>query len=166
MFDHKGRLVDHQGVPIVRNKRSVGTPKLEQINGQKLYAATIPPYIRSTMVKQIKESFLPAIAKVKPIESEDFPVKITMCLYRPPLNGDWDLDNLWIYIKCFLDALVSQRIIPDDSIRYISCSPGIEYVPVAREEERKMVFKIHKDSRSEIVKANFYNELYGESEEW
>lgn len=118
------------------------------------------------MVKQIKESFIPEVRKIEAIRAEDFPVRVTMTLYRPPMNGDWDLDNLWIYIKCFLDVLVTQRIIPDDSIRYISCSPGINYVPIEKEEDRKMVFKIHKDNRLEICKAQFYNELYGESEEW
>ncbi|HAH22541.1 MAG TPA: hypothetical protein DCL77_02035 [Prolixibacteraceae bacterium] len=165
-FDDKGRLLDKTGNPWVRNIRTVGTPKLEQINGQKIYAATIPPYIRSTMVKQIKDSFIPLVSKQLPIEPKDFPVKITMCLYRPTLAGDWDLDNLWIYIKCFLDVLVSQQIIPDDSIRYISCSPGINYVPVRSEAERQMVFTIEKDTREEIANATFYNELHGESEEW
>jgi len=166
VFDDKDRLLDKSGVPLVRNIRTVGTPKLEQINGQKIYAATIPPYIRSTMVKQIKESFIPLVREQLPIEAKDFPVKITMSLYRPTLAGDWDLDNLWIYIKCFLDVLVSQGIIPDDSIRYISCSPGIDYVPVRTEAERKMIFRIEKDTRIEIANAQFYNELHGESEQW
>jgi len=165
-FDDKGRLLDKSGVPLVRNVRTVGTPKLEQINGQKIYAATIPPYIRSKMVKQIKESFIPLVRDQLPIDSKDFPVKITMSLYRPTLAGDWDLDNLWIYNKCFLDVLVSQGIIPDDSIRYISCSPGIDYIPVRTEGERQMIFTIEKDTREEIANAQFYNELHGESEQW
>lgn len=165
-FDKKGRLLGKTGLPVIRNVRTVGKPRLKTINGQELYSGLTMPFVRSTMVRQIKESFAKHLKKVLPLKYEDFPVKMCLELHDIPKDGNWDLDNKWIYTKCLLDALKQQGIIPDDSIRYITASPGFEYHPIAEDQTPKLVLKIYKDDRQELLKTQLYNELYGTSEEW
>lgn len=165
-FDKKGRLLGKNGLPVIRNTRTVGKPRLKTINGQELYSGLSMPFVRSAMVRQIKESFAKHLRKVEPLQYTDFPVKMCIELHDYPKDGNWDLDNKWIYTKCLLDSLKMEGIIPDDSIKYITGSPGFEYHPVKEEEPTKLVLKIYKDEREELLKTQLYNELYGTSEEW
>ena len=165
-FDKKGRLLGKNGLPVVRNVRTVGKPRLKTINGQELYSGLTMPFVRSTMVKQIKESFGKHLKNVKPIAYDDFPVRMSLELHDLPKDGNWDLDNKWIYTKCLMDSLVQKNIIPDDSIKYVTSSPGFEFHPISESESPKLVLKIYKDDRQELLKTQLYNELYGTSEEW
>ncbi|MDC6350725.1 hypothetical protein PP178_04110 [Zeaxanthinibacter sp. PT1] len=154
VFNKKGILVHPKtGTPAIANPRSVGTPRYKKINGQEIYSG-MPHHMRAKIVLAIKKNFLKYLKEVKPIQ--DFPIQIDMELHAEIGIGNWDLDNLWIYNKCFQDALTEAGIIPEDNIQYITKCAAPEFVPVASEEQRKFVFKIYKDNRQEIISNPYW----------
>lgn len=150
-FDKKNRLCTEDGTPIVRNARSVGTPRLKKINGQDFYAGSTRPVIRVKIVNAIKDSFRPYLNNVYKIPSDKYPIQISCAMYDVPGKADWDLDNKWIYLKVFQDLLVQMKLIPDDNIRYVSKAASMEYYPVETTEERKLVFTITSDDRKHTM---------------
>ena len=157
-FDSKGRLIDDKGEYIVANPRTIGKPKYITINGQALYNARMSPHIRSKIVNAVKDSFEPHLNGVEPIV--DLPVRISLKLYDTIRQANWDLDNQWLYNKCFQDLIVKKGIIPDDDIRYITKAGAPEFVPVDNEQDRKLVFTISSETRDEILKYKYYDEFY------
>jgi len=164
-FDRKGVLVDPLGNRIIANPRAQGTPSWAKISGQAFYAGFGHSAQRVKIVKEMKIYFLKALKGLSPIKSEDFPVQIHWDLYQTIGVANWDLDNLWIYNKCFQDALVEAGILPEDNITYITKSAAPEFFPVEDEEDRKMVFKIIKEEREEILNHPHY-EIHREDKEW
>jgi hypothetical protein len=147
IIDNKGFLrYRPTGEFVVANKRTAGTPKYQKINGQDFYSGFGSPFIRNTMVTEIKRSLLPYAKRVPKIV--EFPIQFEMELYTTIDEGNWDLDNLWIYSKCFQDVLVQAGIIPDDNIQFITKPAAPEFFPVKTPEERKIIFKIYKDERN------------------
>ena len=157
-FDSKGRLIDDNGECIAANPRTIGKPKYITINGQALYNARMSPHIRSKVVNSVKDSFIPYMKDVKKIEN--LPVRISLKMYDTIRQANWDLDNQWLYNKCFQDLLVKLEIIPDDDIRYVTKSAAPEFVPVDNESQRKLVFTIESEERDEIIKYKYYDEFY------
>ena len=160
-FDSKGRLINDKGECVVANPRTIGKPKYITINGQALYNARMSPHIRSKIVNAVKDSFYPHLNGTKPIK--DLPVRISLKLYDTIRQANWDLDNQWLYNKCFQDLLVKTGIIPDDDIRYITKAGAPEFVPVDNEQDRKLVFTISPEKREEILKYKYYDEFYSKS---
>lgn len=160
-FDSKGRMIDSEGNHVVANPRTIGTAKYLTINGQQLYNARMSPHMRSKIVNAVKDSFLPYIQSVKPIK--DLPVSISLDFYDTIRQANWDLDNQWLYGKCFQDLIVKEGIIPDDDIRYITKAGAPRFFPVDTEEERKLVFHITTEKRDAILKHEFYDTFYGKS---
>lgn len=160
-YDSKNRLCGADGKPIVANPASINKPRIKKINGQELYSGNMPPHLRSKIVSVLKEHFMEALCKCNRIEH--FPIAIEAELYTIPGAMNWDLDNQWIYHKCFQDALVANHIIPDDNIFYITKAPAFSYHPVDRLEDRKLVYRITQDARQELrehpeYKAHFSTE--------
>ena len=93
---------------------------------------------------------------------ENLPVRISLKMYDTIRQANWDLDNQWLYNKCFQDLLVKLEIIPDDDIRYVTKSAAPEFVPVDNESQRKLVFTIEPEERDEIIKYKYYDEFYSE----
>lgn len=147
-YDSKGRLLGLDNKPIIANPASVNKPRIKKINGQELYSGNMPPHLRSKIVNCIKEQFNEIVRKCNRIS--DFPIAIEAELHTIPGAMNWDLDNQWIYHKCFQDALVAEGIIPDDNIFYITQAPAFSYHPVDRLEDRKLVYRIRKDDRNEL----------------
>jgi len=145
-FDHKGRLVTPDGTPIMRNARTVNTPRVKKINGQEFYSGITRPIIRVKIVNGIKDSFRPYLKEMPKIKS--FPIKIHCEFHDIPGRADWDLDNKWIYCKVFQDLLVQEGKLPDDNIKFVSQAAAMEYYPVENEEDRKLVFHIMSDNRT------------------
>lgn len=152
-FNKKGILVHKDGTPVIANPRSMGTPRLKKINGQEIYSG-MPYHMRSKIVRAIKDSFSEILKKVEPVT--EFPVQLTMELHDEIGNGDWDLDNLWIYNKCFQDALVENGVLPSDSIKYITKPATPEFFPVKDQSERKLVWRIYEDDRDSITEDPYY----------
>jgi len=144
-FDVKGRLLGDDNKPLIANPASVNKPRIKKINGQELYSGNMPPHLRSKIVAVMKEHFVQHLRKCNPVV--DFPIAITAELYTVPGAMNWDLDNQWIYHKCFQDALVEANVIPDDNIFYITQAPAFSYTPVERLEDRKLIYRISKDDR-------------------
>lgn len=157
-FDVKGRLLGQDGKPLIANPASVNKPRIKKINGQELYSGNMPPHLRSKIVNCIKEQFQGVVRKCNPLS--EFPIAITGELHTIPGAMNWDLDNQWIYHKCFQDALVAAEIIPDDNIFYITQAPAFSYHPVERLEDRKLVYRITKDDREEIRTHPSYKAHY------
>jgi hypothetical protein len=164
-FDRKGILVDPLGNKIISNPRAQGTPSWTKISGQAFYSGFGHSSLRAKIVKEMKIYFIKALKEFKPIDINQFPIQIHWDLYQTIGAANWDLDNLWIYNKCFQDALVEAGIIPEDNITYITKSAAPEFYPVESEDDRKMVFKITKEEREEILKHPHY-EVHRENKEW
>ena len=144
-FDRKGRLITPDGQLILRNARSVNTPRMRKINGQEFYSGVTRPALRVKIVNAIKDSFRPYIQDLP--RFKEFPIQIECCFYDIPGRADWDLDNKWIYCKVFQDLLVQEGKLPDDNIKYVSKAAAMEFYPVESEEERQLVFHIKDDTR-------------------
>lgn len=163
-FNDKGVLIDILGNPIIANPRTVGTARLKKINGQDFYKGTDSPHIRAKVVQEIK-SFLTEFVKGQP-RIEEFPVQIRLELHDVIGSANWDLDNLWIYNKCMQDVLVTEGILPEDNIMYVTAAAAPEFFPVEEDEDRKLVFSIYLDDRKIIKQNSKYNELHSNSSEW
>lgn len=157
-FDSKNRLIDNNGECVVANPRTIGKPKYVTINGQALYNARMSPHIRSKIVNAVKDSFVPHIQGIEPIEN--LPVRISLKLYDTIRQANWDLDNQWLYNKCFQDLIVKHGILPDDDIKYITKAGAPEFCPVDNEQDRKLVFIITPETRDEVIKHKYYDEFY------
>lgn len=134
------------GNKVIANSRSVGTPKYSKINGQAFYSGFGSFAVRMAIVAGIKNFFKPFLRGIPPIT--EYPVQFEMELHAPIEEGNWDLDNLWIYTKCFQDMLTDMKILVDDNIQFVTKPAAPEFFPVKTMEERKIVFKIYKDDRN------------------
>ena len=161
-YDLKGRLLDEKGEPIIANPRVAGTPRLMKINGQQLYSGNMNPLVRSKVVNKIKEFFAEHIPTGIQVP---VPTRLEADLYAPLAAKNWDLDNQWIYHKCFIDALVAASVLPDDNIMFVTQAPGLCYYPVAEPEERKLVYRLVEEDRPEILEHPAYAALHTPIEE-
>lgn len=171
-------LVDSGGDPVIKNSKSVGSPRYKSIKGNDLHTLRMKDYERSKIIKAIKEDFKKATEHLKEIEPVLFPIRLTCEVHHPIVDPEtrgqeWDLDNhaLW-YMKVFPDVLCgcpykdangkmayeSKRIIPDDTLKYITQPPVPIFVPVETINDRKLVFRAYTDTRP-IIKNNPH---YGE----
>lgn len=157
-FDNKGRMIDSNGDHVVANPRTIGTARYLTINGQQLYNARMSPHMRSKIVNAVKESYMPYVKNVKQIKK--LPVTISLDFYDTTRQANWDLDNQWLYGKCFQDLIVKLGILPDDDIKYITQASAPRFFPVDTEEERKLIFHITTETRVEILKHKFYDTFY------
>jgi Holliday junction resolvase RusA-like endonuclease len=153
-IDSKKRLLDAAGKPIIKNSRSVGTPRMKKINGQDIYSGYSGHFFREALVSQVKESFMKVLKDIPRLQ--ELPVRIDAQLHEEPGQANWDLDNLWIYVKCMLDCLTASGIIPEDTIEYVTKAPGFEYFPIKPGERRKMVFILRRELRDDILNHPLY----------
>ena len=157
-WNKDGWLVGPSGERVVANSKSAGTPRFLKINGQQLYSGNMNAMVRSKVVNEIKDfmrTHIPSGVKMQ------YPVRIESDLYTPMAAKNWDLDNQWIYHKCFLDALVSEGCLPDDNIMFVTQAPAFRYFPVDTLEERKIVYRIVQEDRDEILKHPAYVAYHG-----
>lgn len=165
VYNKKSYLVDLEtDERVVANPRAAGTPRYATINGQAIYNGGVGQHMRNKIMSEIKASFKPYIDKMNPIT--DFPLVIEMELHdviRADSSGSlWDLDNRsWPYIKAFQDCLTgnkdqhkqarNRQIIPDDNILFITGPPVPKFIPVDHEDDRKLVFRLRKETDSRIL---------------
>lgn len=160
-YDLKNRLLGADGNPIVANAGVVNKPRELKINGQQLYSGNMNPMMRSKVVSTIKQFFDPYTKQVEPTS---VPIRIEADLYCPLAAKNWDLDNQWIYHKCFLDSLVTNGVLPDDNIMFVTQAPGFRYFPVDHKEERKLVYRLIAEDRPEILEHGAYIAFHTETE--
>ena len=136
--------------------------KYVKINGQKLFTG-MNYHLRALIVRRMHtyiQQYIPPV-----LELDDMaPLKVKLFVHTAINHGDvrmykgnlswrkpkkgyvpkWDVDNLWIWIKCFQDTLVDMGILEDDNIKYIPNSGEIEFIEVEDFEDRKLVFELTK----------------------
>jgi len=144
LFDTETKLY------VIKNPIAMGTPNYQSIAGNEIYAR-MHERVRMVIVKAIKENYLPYMP-----EKLDFkyPVALSMKIYTHPNFLNWDVDNLWIYIKCFQDLLVDLKLIPGDDIRYIKSSGKIDFYPIVGGETPTLLFRLVELDRPEHVMYN------------
>lgn len=159
---------------VVKNSKSVGTPRYKVINGQYIYDGSLVKEARNKVLQTVKGFFSPFVDALEPIPLEDFPIRIEVELHYPMLadNGmPWDIDNhFYIYQKAFQDVLTGHRdkdkkprnkiIIPEDDNLFVSKPPSPLHIPVATVEERKLVVRIYKENDPRILNFPGRKELF------
>jgi len=163
-------LVDLKtGERVVANPRAAGTPRVLTINGQKIYNGEVSKHIRNKVLSEIKTSFIPYIEKLN--EIKNFPICIEMEIHdvirEPNSKSLWDLDNrAWPYIKAFQDCLTGNKdkqgkkrnkvVLKDDNVLYITQPPVPKFIPVEKEDDRKLVFIIKEETDQRILSNTEY----------
>jgi Holliday junction resolvase RusA-like endonuclease len=113
-FDKQDRLVDNTGLPIIKNKKTKGKPRLHRITFQDFWSGNIHQFTRTKIKEQLTNYFIMQLEESISIE---FPIIIEFNHYT---NNKSDIDNgSFIYIKSFFDSLVKAKFIPDDNKQYI-----------------------------------------------
>ena len=141
--------------------------KYVKINGQKLFTG-MNYHLRALVVRRMHtyiQQYVPNTLDLSHVT----PMKVKLYVYTPINHGDvrmykgelrwrkakvgyvpkWDVDNLWIWIKCFQDTLVEMGLLTDDNINVIPNSGEIEYIEVKDFKDRKLVFELSKYKKHE-----------------
>lgn len=135
-IDKDGFLLDRLTKQrIVSNPRTVGLQRFWVINFQGLYSNIVYPVTRAIYMSQIKDHIRPYLQTLNKVNT--FPVKIELTIYCNEMNVDVD-NKCVIFVKCFQDMLTKEKIIPDDSSKYIN---NVEYKWIKSNRE-EMEFKI------------------------
>lgn len=161
-LDQKGRasmcLFDlRTSAFIIKNSRLLDSPRFANVAGNQILRMN--EWEWPVIVISLKEMFMEKLgvftgkletdAKGKRRKQyrpaftlESTPITVRMEIHTLPGAANWDVDNHWIYHKCFLDAMKDAGIIPDDNIRYIVAAGETRFIPVSRETDRKLLFFI------------------------
>jgi hypothetical protein len=158
---------------VIANPLAAGTARNVVINGQKIYNGEINQHTRNKVLSTIKASFIPYINKLEQITK--FPITIRCEIHdvirESSGNSLWDIDNRsYPYIKAFQDCLTGNKgrdcilkckqVIPDDNILYITQAPVPKFIPVDKEEDRKLIFYIEEEIDERILNhVGFMEEL-------
>lgn len=127
---------------VLSNPKSVGTPSYQAIAGNEIYAR-MHERKRMMIVDALKSHFKQHISsQLSEIPADLFPLAVAMEIHSPYGFADWDLDNLWIYHKCFLDSLRDMNLIPDDNVLHITQAGQTTFCPITESETPTMIFKI------------------------
>lgn len=165
-FGKRRFLVDKEtGDRVIANPRAAGTPNYIVINGQKIYNGEVSGPFRNKLMKAIKKEMSKYTDTLKPIK--DFPIRINLEIHdviQEDGSSYWDVDNRsWPYIKAFQDCLTGDRgnckkIIEDDHCVYVTQPPVPLFIPVGNSKDRKLVFKITKETDDRILKQKEFKE--------
>lgn len=148
-----GFLVDSESNRIVKNTRSVGKPRFEKVNFQKLWNGVVARHMRAKMADSLHEFYSPHFKKQLPPKIEiglDECLLVNYDFYNIIDSDSADLDNLahW-HIKTSLDCLTEKNnpnqknnqklgIIKDDNLKYVR-GIGYNFIECAKSEDRKLV---------------------------
>lgn len=144
---------------VVKNPQVASRPRFVPIAGN--VVMRMHTKVQQKVIQTLKALFLAALGKHERTDLVDgvsipvysplvsipsFPVRIRMEVHTFPRFGKWDVDNLWIYTKCFQDALVTAGVLPGDDIHYVTASGQVEFFPVPSEAQRKLRFVIEEET--------------------
>lgn len=148
---------------VRKSKSKKDKAKRVKINGQQLYSGNMNPFTRAVVVDQMHEFISNNIPDLD--LSNVVPIEISLEVHSPINMGDvrfyagkgiswkppkkdyepsWDIDNLWIWIKCFTDVLVKKGFIPDDNIKYVRSNGKVSWIECLDLDSRKLVYHIKK----------------------
>lgn len=141
---------------VIKNSKSVGTASYQAIAGNEIYAR-MHERKRMMIVNNLKDDFKKHISEqISIIPESMMPLSITMEVHTSFGYGEWDVDNLWIYHKCFLDSLRDLKLIPDDSILYVRQAGQTTFVPILPDARPTMIFEISSCADKCIRKSTEY----------
>jgi hypothetical protein len=131
---------------VIKNPKAAGTPRYVQISGNEIYAR-MHERIRMKIVDTVKSAMKVNILKVVSTPEEFskrvmFPVSVRMTIYTPYDYANWDVDNLWIYHKCFLDSIRDLKLIEDDNILFVREAGAIFFEPISPDKTPELLFTI------------------------
>jgi hypothetical protein len=125
---------------LVSNEASSKVPRYQAVSGNEIMR--VHERKRMKVVEALKEQFKEHLPGAGSAMFPPLPWKISMKMYSPVGKANFDVDNFWIYHKCFMDCLQDQGIIPNDSVEYIPKAGGTEFFHIPEETESKMIFII------------------------
>jgi hypothetical protein len=142
-YDKAGRLIGKEdGKPLIKNKKTVGNPRMKKISGQDIWSGALHPQTRARIAKDLKKFFKTHYKDVEKVSSDDYPVGVKLDFYKPIGIGNWDIDNhSLIYRKVIMDSL-KDLVIEDDSVTYVRSIPCNYYD--CSEAEKRIVITIFK----------------------
>lgn len=145
-------------VAYTKNKKVPN--KYIKLNNQSIYNGRINRFSRATVMDNLHKFWMRKFPKKSKISK--FPVNIYYTIKTVINHGDisrrndkliwkypsknyiprWDIENLAsIIIKSCNDALVIAKIIPDDSVNYVT-KISYEFIPVDELNDREIIIKI------------------------
>lgn len=155
--------INNLWTPVLANPIRAGKENMQTIRGQDIYSG-MNEMIRAKIMREIKESFKPYIKNFPVIK--EYPLKISLFIYDTVVNQlsnnkeyqEWDIGNrAFPYGKAFLDLLVSEKLLVNDDILHITQDCGGIFVPIDKDENRKLVFLLQYDYREELLTNKYYN---------
>lgn len=157
-FNNKGFLINEQtGKRVQSNEALSKRPRYAKLNGNSLITGYGSPHIRNKITWALKDFYSPIIEKHLLEEGplSIFPLRLEWDVYTIVGAKDrWDASNLFFYYKYFEDTMVKEfpsgSLIPDDNIKYVTHPPSPKIIPVDDWENRKFIFRIYHDDRSEL----------------
>jgi len=130
---------------IVRNARSAGTPRYQNISGNDMWAG-MNYNLRSKVATEMKKFFYEYFRGAKPLNKEDYPIGVSITIIDN-LNGKEgeDIDNMiYLYRKNIHDALcgnvVFNKSIIDGKISYIPDRKA--YPPIIEDDDRDHILEM------------------------
>ena len=157
--------------------------KFVKVNGQAIYSG-MNHHTRNKITRGIKDSIIQSLPDDIPDLSKYLPGVITLDMYNVPnfqtvkymskkgefafkgvdpdveYEPTFDVDNQWIWIKCFTDVIAKDlNLIPDDTVKYIPGNGSMMYHPIDKLKNRKLVYKLTK-IKDQTLLDNF-NKFYG-----
>jgi len=145
IFNSKGQLIEKDtGIKIVKNSRSVGTPRYKKINGQEIYNGNISRQARASLVKKIHEYFKPILKDIEiPTNIELYPLTLELLFYIHDMGkNNIDNDNKWIWRKCVQDTITELEKWPDDN-NYIVNRNEEETILIPEDQTQELVINIY-----------------------
>lgn len=163
-------------IPIIANKKKVGTPKKQVINGNYIFNHTASPYTVGKMLDAIKLMYYKKFItipnnrqnQIRKILNSSYPIIIEMEIgdtikayndnTKKGYGRRWDVGNRAApYLKAFYDFLSTGYIedelqlldpfIEDDDRLHVSSGNNSYFTPVDNHEDRYLKFHIYKDTR-------------------
>ena len=139
-----------------------------KISTQGIYNAKLHHHSRSKVIQYMKDYVVSQLPTDWYVDERHLPIK-TLLTFHAPINWGsvrmsagvvkWkpspedyhpvhDLDNFaWIWSKVIQDCLVSENILPEDTVEFIDCIE-YKYQPVDTFDERKISLKLIKNEKN------------------
>jgi hypothetical protein len=146
----KGKLFDTEAKEFVaKNAKMVDEPRYQQISGNEIYARMheskrikIVNELKNHLKHHIIEAMGDHPGAIRRFPFFKNPIAVRMEIHTQPGVANWDVDNMWIYHKCFLDSLVDIGVILDDNILHVRQAGQTTFFPILEGTEPHMQFII------------------------
>jgi hypothetical protein len=126
------------GIPIIKNKLSVGKPRYTTLSGND-FMSGLHPGIRSKIVHSLKDYYRKYVKEL-PVFDPTKQIRVFWKLHTL-LSGEWDPSNLFFYYKYFEDTVVEEGKLSNDTHHFVKQPGNAPYVcGVENWEQRKFEF--------------------------